>query len=85
MAASGDDPKDGPRRPAADGPQGSFLFPTSKVDARKPAAPDPRPSPPSPGPPPLTVRRLAPERPQVEPVSATQVYKVSDIIARAAA
>ena len=84
MAGSGDDPKEGPRRPAADGPQGSFLFPASKVDARKPAAPDPRPSPPSPGPPPLTVRRLAPERPQVEPVSATQVYKVSDIIGRAA-
>ena len=51
---------------------------------RRPVAPDPRPSPPDPPLPPLTVRRLEPERPIVERVSSTTVFKVSEIVGRAA-
>lgn len=86
MTAGSGDSKDGPRKPPAESPQGSFLFPTAPRTTHRRVEPasDPRPSPPDPPLPPLMVRRLEPERPVSERISSTTVYKVSDIIGRAA-
>lgn len=86
MAAGSGDSKDGPRKAPMESPQASFGFSTAPrpVVRRPEPASDPRPSPLSPPLPPLTVRRLEPERPIAERISNTTVYKVSDIVGRAA-
>ncbi len=85
MTGRSDDPKDSSRKPPTDSPQESFSFPsTPRPAVRRTVASDPRPSPPDPPLPPLTVRRLEPERPIVERVSSTTVFKVSEIVGRAA-
>lgn len=86
MAAGSGDSKDGPRKAPMESPQASFGFSTAPrpVVRRPEPASDPRPSPLSPPLPPLTVRRLEPERPVAERISNTTVYKVSDIVGRAA-